>query len=114
MANAGLARFDATAGPLFVAAGMGDPATFQRAPADAIAMSVVYLDEDVQAFGIDSQVQQNIRTVRLFKRYGIPRPKRGDLVTLNTATTPEPFQVDGGLVREDASSYVCTIVPVSA
>lgn len=113
MANAGQARFDATAGPLFVAAGMGDPATFQRGAAAAIAMSVAYLDQSVQLVGADSQVQQLIRTVRLFKRYGIPAPRKGDLVTINPSGTPEAYVVDGGLFDEDSSSYVCTIAPVA-
>src|SRR5690606_23058147 len=98
------------AGPRFAAAGLADAATIQRGITAAIAMSEVYVDDGVQAFGgADSSVPQLVTTIRLFKRFGILKPARGDVIVVDPDGTPETFKVES-ITDEDSSSYLVIVV----
>ena len=114
MLNPFQAAFDRTAGPLFKARGLAVAATWERLGSDPVAlieMDVAYFDESVEIYGLQSQVPENVRTVRIFKRYSVPRPRGGDVITANPGTgDAEVFAVDA-LLQEDSSSYVLILVP---
>lgn len=110
MSNAFKRRFDALAGPRFASAGLADSATIQRGIAAAIAMSEVYVDDGVQTFGgPDSSVPQLVTTIRLFKRFGILKPMRGDVIVVDPDGSPQTFKVES-ISDEDSSSYLVIVV----
>lgn len=109
MSNGFKAAFDAKAGPAFRAAGMADAATFQRDRAAAIPMAEAYVDDNVEVFGAETGVPTLVTQIRLFKRFGIPKPDRGDVVTVGT----EAFTVET-ITEQDSSSYVVIVIPRKA
>lgn len=110
MSNPFKARFDAMAGQAFRGTGLADAATIQRGITAAIAMSEVYVDDGVQAFGgPDSSVPQLVTTIRLFKRFGILKPMRGDVIVVDPDGTPETFKIES-ITDEDSSSYLVIVV----
>lgn len=110
MSNAFKSRFDALAGPRFQSAGIADVGVFKRGFAAAIPMAQVYVDDGVQVFGqTDSGVPQLVTTIRLFKRFGILKPARGDVIVVDPDGTPETFKVES-ISDEDSSSYLVIVV----
>lgn len=109
MSNEFKRRFDERAAPRFRARGMADAATFQQGAAAPIPMAEVYVDDGVQVFGQESGVPTLVTTIRLFKRFGIPRPTKGARITVGD----EAFVVDA-ITDQDSSSYVVIVTPGSA
>lgn len=109
MSNPFKARFDAMAGQAFRGTGLADAATIQRGITAAIAMSEVYVDDGVQVFGADSNVPQIVTMIRLFKRFGILKPMRGDVIVVDPDGTPETFKIES-ITDEDSSSYLVIVV----
>lgn len=105
MSNPFLARFDALAGPRFRAAGSADAGTFRRGYEPTIPMAEVYVDDNVQVFGEQSGVPQLVTTIRLFKRFALPRPLHRDRIDVGA----QVFRVES-ITEEDSSSYVVIVV----
>lgn len=110
MVNSFQARFDAMAGPAFKRVGIADSGTFQHGTDDPIDMDEIYVDEAIATNGFDSTVHQVVTTIRLFKRFGIPEPTYGDVITVNPDTDATEFKVDS-ITQQDASSYSCIVTP---
>lgn len=110
MSNAFKRKFDALAGPAFRRVGVADFGTFQHGTDDPIDMTELYIDDGIQAFGLESEVTQLVTSIRLFKRFDIPEPVFGDMITVGDEL--DQFKVDA-IIDQDSSSYLIKVAPVS-
>lgn len=102
MSNAWLAKFQTVADRAFKRVGLADDATYKQTANSTPVACVVYLTRDIQQIGAESQVADNITTLRVAST--LPRPTSASKFTVGS----EVFQVD----RVDASDegeHLCIV-----
>lgn len=105
MPNSFKASFDGLACAAFVPAGIADPAVFRRKGTAIDIDCTVFVDENVQLQGDQSQVINDATTLICFVAdIGSQAPVRGDTFTIGE----QVFTVDS-ISDHDESRFVCIV-----